>query len=98
MTIVRDRIRALGFQHTKKLAWSAGALCRERFAEVTGDKPEFELAVKSFGNGSHRMADYPAWFVPEIDRIVNALGTQRDMQMTIFDLLQPDEDDGDDLI
>jgi hypothetical protein len=70
MPTVIDRIRALGFEATKRQRWEIGARVRDKWVEEHGELPEKQLRTKTSGEGSHCLAVYPNDFVPKIDEVI----------------------------
>lgn len=75
--LVRERIIALGYVNDKQSAWQIGDAVRDAWEARTGALPEKRLERKTSGQGSHMLAVYPVSFVPEIDRIVHAMGVRK---------------------
>ena len=69
-TSVVDRVRALKYEPDARLDWGAGDAARKEYEVATGELPRLSSRQKVNGSGSHKVATYPDWFVPRIDRII----------------------------
>lgn len=73
---VTERIKALGYESNKVLAWRVGAAIRNKWEELTGVLPEKDLRRKTSGGGSHCMAVYPPKWRPDIDAMIEKVAAQ----------------------
>ncbi len=73
---VTERIKALGYESNKVLAWRVGAAIRNKWEELTGVLPEKDLRRKTSGHGSHCMAVYPPKWRPDIDAMIEKVAAQ----------------------
>lgn len=70
-TAVVDRVKALEYEPDPRLDWTAGDAARKEYEVATGELPRLAYREKANGDGSHKVAVYPDWFVPRIDKIIS---------------------------
>ena len=74
-TIV-DRINALEYDTDNRLAWTVGDIAWKEFSQATGELPRLVDRQKTNGYpGTHKVAAYPEWFVPRLDKIIEEIAT-----------------------
>jgi len=73
---VTERIKALGYESNKVLAWRVGAAIRNKWEALTGALPEKGLRPKTSGMGSHCMAVYPPKWGADIDATIEKIAAQ----------------------
>ena len=85
---VPSRIKVLGIEATNEFSWIVGALVRDRYETIVGEKPMKALRVKTRGAGSHCFAVYPPEFLDEADKIISGtaikMQQERDRQGNLF--------------
>ena len=73
---VTGRIKALGYESNKVLAWRVGAAIRNKWEHLTGALPAKDLRRKTSGMGSHCRAVYPPKWRADIDATIEKIAAQ----------------------
>lgn len=63
--------------------WRAGDLARDKWMSL-GHPMTYDLRPKTNGFGTHMHAVYPFWFRPTLERIITAVGAEKDRQGDLF--------------